>query len=132
VNPSTDPRLGVPRADWLAFIGLAFLPTAAAPGRGRRTALVTTGCDCDQEWKRSAFRWPLWSVPVDRDTAYSLVGDPSVAGPPPASNRDSAGRPTELAARGVMRVLQAPIRRSDQGGYGSFGAAMTLVEAGLM
>ncbi len=115
-NPANEKRLGVPGADWLAFRGLLFYPVVAVDGSLRTTA-------CDLEWKRSAFRWPLWSVPVDRDTVASLVADPTLV------SRGASPNPRDLAARGILRILQAPIRRTDQGGYGSFGGPELLVEA---
>jgi hypothetical protein len=112
-NPSKEKRLGVPGADWLAFRGLVFYPVA----RNIDGALRTTACD--SEWKRSAFRWPLWSVPCTRDVIRSLVADRTLV-----SRRRTVRQEEqeELAARGIISVLQAPIRRTDQGGYGSFGA----------
>lgn len=105
-DPSTDKKLGTPGADWLAFLGLAYFPVANRSGR-----LLTTGCSV--EWKRGWLRWPLWTRSLSPDVVRSLLCDESVW------RLDSA----QLQARGVSRVLQAPIRRSDQGGYGSFGAA---------
>lgn len=128
-NPSTDKRLGVPGADWLAFLGLVFFPTCVVGGRSGELTLMTTGCN--RAWKRSALRWPLWSVPLDRDTAWSLVGVREVVGEAFARNADERAEVTQsLRARGIARVLQAPIRRTDQGGYGSFGGATVLVQAG--
>lgn len=116
-NPSTEKRLGVPGADWLAFRGLVFYPvTRTANGSLRTTA-------CDNEWKRSAFRWPLWAVPGTRDVVRSLVADRSLV------SQKAEIRPDTLAARGILCVLQAPIRRTDQGGYGSFGAPDVLASA---
>ena len=123
VNPSSEKRLGVPGADWLAFLGLVFFPTRAVTGDyGQPASLKTSGCD--RSWKRSALRWPLWTVPLERDTIWSLVGDSEVVG------KDRRLSPDELRARGVLQVMQAPIRRSEQGGYGSFGGASVLVGGG--
>lgn len=123
VNPSGEKRLGVPGADWLAFLGLVFFPTRAVTGNyGQPGSLKTSGCD--RSWKRSALRWPLWTVPLERDTIWSLVGDSEVVG------KDRRLAPDELRARGVLQVMQAPIRRSEQGGYGSFGGASVLVRGG--
>ncbi|MGH4001071.1 MAG: type I-G CRISPR-associated protein, Cas3-extension family [Pseudonocardiaceae bacterium] len=123
VNPSSEKRLGVPGADWLAFLGLVFFPTRAVTGNyGQPASLKTSGCD--RSWKRSALRWPLWTVPLERDTIRSLVGDSEVVG------KDRRLAPDELRARGVLQVMQAPIRRSEQGGYGSFGGASVLVRGG--
>jgi hypothetical protein len=116
-NPSKERRLGVPGSDWLAFRGLIFYPVRVFNGSLRTTA-------CDKDWKRSAFRWPLWSVPASRQTLYSLVADPRLVA------RDAILDPRDLTARGVLSVLQAPIRRTDQGGYGSFGAPEILASAG--
>jgi hypothetical protein len=107
-NPAKEKRLGVPGADWLAFRGLVFYPVSAISGSLRTTA-------CDWEWKRSAFRWPLWSAPIGRHVVWSLVGCRDLV------SKRAILRPRDLTARGVLSVLESPIRRSDQGGYGSFG-----------
>jgi len=112
-NPSNDKRLGVPGADWLAFCGLVFYPVSVVNG-----SLHTTACDV--EWKRSAFRWPLWSALATRNVVWSLVADETLVA------HGATLRSRDLAARGVLSVLESPIRRSDQGGYGSFGGPETL------
>src|ERR1700733_3981412 len=116
-NPSKEKRLGVPGADCLAFRGLLFYPvTRTVNGSLRTTA-------CDSQWKRSAFRWPLWSVPGRRDAVRSLVADRTLIS-------DGARLRAEvLDARGIFSVLRAPIRRTDQGGYGSFGSPEVLARA---
>lgn len=103
-------------------LGLMFFPTRAVTRKtGEAASLETTGCD--RSWKRSALRWPLWEVPLERDTVWALVGDKSVVGKDRLS-------PDRLRARGVLQVMQAPIRRSEQGGYGSFGGASVLLSGG--
>lgn len=116
-NPSSEKRLGVPGADWLAFRGLVFYPVK----RTERGGLRTTACDA--EWKRSAFRWPLWSAPCTRTVAASLAADSTLIG------KRAVPSPRDLDARGVISVLQAPIRRTDQGGYGGFGAPETIADS---
>ncbi|MGH4016414.1 MAG: type I-G CRISPR-associated protein, Cas3-extension family [Pseudonocardiaceae bacterium] len=129
VNPSSEKRRGVPGADWLAFLGLAFFPTCALTRNGgEQVSLKTTGCD--RAWKRTALRWPLWTVSLERDTIWSLVGDTAVVGQDGAVGQDGRLSPAELHARGIRQVMQAPIRRSEQGGYGSFGGASVLVRGG--
>lgn len=108
-KPSGDKKRGVPGADWLAFLGLRYFPVALHTDRTGRLQLVTTGCDVG--WKRGAFRWPLWSVPVSSPVVAALLADSRVVAMPPAQQR----------RLGVFEVIQAGIRRSDQGGYGSFG-----------
>jgi hypothetical protein len=120
-NPSKEKRLGVPAADWLAFRGLVFYPVSLTNGSLRTTA-------CDKDWKKSAFRWPLWAVPASREVVRSLVADERLVSRGSSSGR-GVPRSAELRARGVICVLESPIRRSDQGGYGSFGGPRTLASA---
>ncbi len=134
-DPSKETRTGVPAADWLAFRGFAMYPTR----RHDSGRLETTACDA--AWKRSAFRWPLWSSALRRDVVKSLVADPSLVdattnpGKPTRSDRRrrparaTTDAPWVLRERGVLRVYQSRISRSDQGGYGSFSPPETLVEA---
>ena len=105
-NPSTDKKLGMPAADWLALLGLTFFPVANRQGR-----LVTTGCA--RGWKRGWFRWPLWRGSIGVDVIRSLLSDSSLW----------TFDEERLRLRGVSRIVSAPIRRTDQGGYGSFGAS---------
>lgn len=122
-NPSGDKRLGVPGADWLALLGLVFFPTYVVSNSDGSWSLRTSACSAS--WKRCALRWPLWSVPLGRDTVWSLVGTRDLVG------EHSSPRPATLQAWGVLRVMQAPIRRADQGGYGSFGGATVIAEGAL-
>lgn len=104
-NPSKDKKTGVPGADWLAFRGLASLPVMPI-GSGLRT----TGCD--GRWKTGRFRWGLWIVPCDLSLARSAMRLPL-----------AELAPLERSMRGIGVVFQCGIRRSDQGGYGSFEPA---------
>lgn len=106
LDPSKEKRRGVPGADWLAFLGLALLPVVNDGGR-----LLTTGFS--GSWKRGTFRWPLWQPPLTRPVVSSLITTAGLAD----LSRD------ELGVWGVSEVMAAPVRRSDQGGYGSFGPA---------
>lgn len=109
-DPAKTDKFTVPGADWLGLLGLAAYPVrgwgeqASPPG--------VTG-----SWKRGSFRWGLWAEPLNWDAACSLTR----TGFPEAG---VAG----LRAR-VFRVLGARIRRSDQGGYGSFSPTSVLWEA---
>ena len=107
-DPSGDKKGSVTGAEWLAFLGLALFPVAPTTSpRGVR--LQTTGCTGG--WKDGSFTWPLWGLPATEATVRSLllVGD-----------RWSA---RQRAVLGVQAVFTASIRRSDQGGYGSFTPA---------
>lgn len=106
--PSGEKRTGTPGADWLAFLGLRYFPVAV-----RGEALLTSGCD--REWKRGRFRWPVWPMPLTAPVVRSLLCTDLAS--------DSSAM---LNRRGISHVFEAPIRRADQGGYGSFGAPVVI------
>ena len=120
-DPTKDKPRGVPGAEWLALLGMNTLPTRAVRTRSGRLVVHTTGCDLPRE--ASALRWPLWSPPLGRDTVRSLVGAADLVGHRKPS-------PATLQAWSVPQVLEAPIRRTGRGRYGSFGAATIIAEAG--
>lgn len=101
-DPSTDKKLGVPGADWLALRGLLCLPTMPSGDR------VLTTC-CRGGWKNGRFSWPLWTVSLACNSVRSLL-----------AQRAEGWSAAERAARGVGAVFSSAIKRSDQGGYGSF------------
>lgn len=105
-DPSKAENLGLPGADWLAFRGLSSLRVAPIGDR-----IATTGCH--GEWKTGSFRWPIWTVPLPRSVILSLLASPELFDL----------NPLVLRERGIAVVLEAGIRRSDQGGYGNFGPA---------
>lgn len=112
-DPSKEKRGSIPAANWLAVIALELFPVVPIGVRLVTTA-VTGG------WKDSAFRWPLWNVPVTFFTAASLLRvDP----------RRWTG--AERDALGISEVYASSISRSDQGGYGSFSPASVVLPAGL-
>lgn len=115
LEPSKEKGLGTPGAEWLGLLGLRFFPVATRTIRGR-AQLVTTGCT--PGWKQGTFTWPLWrgntggDVPgLPATVVQSLVTDGSLANM----------RQKSREVLGVSRILQSPISRTDQGGYGSFG-----------
>lgn len=114
-DPAGEKKLGVPGAEWLGVLGLRFFPVATRVVRGR-AQLVTTGCT--PEWKKGSFSWPLWGqgngvgpAGLTAPVIEALLADASIA----RMNHH------DRATLGVSRYLRAPITRSDQGGYGSFG-----------
>jgi len=108
-DPSKEEPTGVPGADWLAFRGLSFIRVAP---RGRH--IQTTGCFGG--WKTGGFRWPLWSPALARETVRSVLALPRIELIPERERR----------ARGIAVVFEGRIRRSDQGGYGSFSPAAVI------
>jgi len=113
VNPASETKRTVPGAEWLALLGLSFLPVTRGP-RGT----VTTGCS--GRWKEGgAFSWPVWEGLIPPDVVRTLVGIPDLVQDPP---------PPTLVHRGVSRVFRSAITRSDQGGYGSFRPPRNLLD----
>jgi hypothetical protein len=103
-DPSKSKKTGVPGADWLAFRGLAFVPVAPVGSE-----IQTAGCSGG--WKfGGAFTWPLWNGALSVSAVRSLMTLADLVGLNAHARR----------ARGVEVVLRSGIRRSDQGGYGSF------------
>ncbi len=107
-DPSTDKKLGVPGADWLAVRGLTFLPTVP-----RSSRVLTTGCVGG--WKDGSFRWPLWTVPLTASVIRSVL----------CQDIENMKK-IERGDRGIALVLSSGIKRSDPGGYGSFEPASVI------
>ncbi len=104
-SPTGTKKRGVPGAEWLGLMGLRFFPVATT----NRNELLTTGCA--KAWKSGGhLTWPLWTGAL---TAAEIA--------PLLSENHEHLASTERHARGVDRLLRAPIRRADQGGFGSFG-----------
>jgi hypothetical protein len=102
-DPSKEKRMGVPGADWLAFRALPLIRVAPY-----RRQILTTGCSGG--WKTGRFTWALWSAPLERDTIQVVLQQAKL------SEMDEVAR----RARGISSVFSSAIKRSDQGGYGSF------------
>jgi len=77
----------------------------------RGTRAVTTGCTGG--WKDGCFCWPLCAVPLTAPVVRSVLGLDAQS-----MSRDERG------ARGIGAVFSSVIKRSDQGGYGSFAPAV--------
>ncbi len=108
-DPSKSKKPVNPGAEALAVIGLSRFPCFASPGR-----TLTRGCSGG--WKRGEFVWPLWTGRASVRTVDSLLAHVA-----PEGREDK--RRHWYQGWGVSRVLQSQIRRSDQGGYGTFGPA---------
>lgn len=113
-DPARESPTGVPGADWLAFQSLPLFPTFPYQPPSGRVRLQTTGFHRTEG--SDHFVWPLWMPPVELSTLRSLLALRGL---------------TELTAvkreaMGVWAVLEARVRRSEQGGYGSFGAPRVL------
>ena len=107
-DPAPIPKLTNPGAEALAVLGLSRYPCFASP-----QGTVTQGCS--GSWKRGLFVWPLWSAPATARAVGSLLAQ--VAAPEDSERR----RADWYRSWGISRVMQSQIRRSPQGGYGTFG-----------
>ena len=106
-NPSPEKKLTNPGPEALALLGLSRYPVFA--GRGR-----TDTQGCSGKWKDGYYSWPLWRKPASPRVVKSLLAhayDHSAA-----SNRHHW-----YGSWGVSAILRSSIRRTDQGGYGTFG-----------
>ena len=105
-----NPKLTNPGAEALAIIGLSRYPCFASPQR-----TLTQGCSGG--WKRGWFVWPLWTVPATARSVRSLLAQVGV----PEGAKSAYRRASWYRSWGLSRIMQSQIRRSDQGGYGTFG-----------
>lgn len=120
-NPSNTKKLTNPGPEALALLGLSRYPVFAGRFAGRpRTRMQ----GCSGSWTRARFTWPLWRKPASSHVVKSLLAHAS--GPEMA---DTTQREPWYEAWGITSVHASSIRRSSQGGYGTFGPAETVWQA---
>ncbi len=108
-NPGPEKKLTNPGPEALAVLGLSLNPVFA--GRDRT---LTQGCS--GKWKSGYYSWPIWCKPASPFAVKSLLAH--AYDHPTTSNRHRWYR-----SWGISTILRSAIRRSDQGGYGTFGPA---------
>ena len=113
-DPSTDKKLTNPGPEALAVLGLSLHPVFA--GRDRT---LTQGCS--GSWKAGYYSWPVWSKPASLNAVRSLLAH--------ACEPTLASRYRWFRSWGVEKVFRSPIRRSNQGGYGTFGPPEVIWQA---
>lgn len=113
VNPSGNSEPTNPGPEAMAILGLSRYPVFTYDGK-----TVTQGCL--GSWKNGSFSWPLWNRPASPAMVKSLLAQ---AYEPAGSRRHW------FSSWGVFRVLRSPIRRTAQGGYGTFGPHEIVWEA---
>ena len=106
-NPSPEKKHTNPGPEALALLGLTLHPVF----RGNDQTL-TQGCS--GAWKSASYSWPLWNRPASPNAVRSLLAH---AYDHPAGS----DRRRWLRSWGVFRMMKSSIRRSGQGGYGTFG-----------
>ncbi len=107
-NPSPERKLTNPGAEALAIMGLSLYPVFAGIGR-------TLAQGCSGSWKRGHYSWPLWTKPATPYAVKSLLTHAS------HHNPIEAKLDRWFRSWGISMVLRSSIRRSGQGGYGTFG-----------
>ena len=107
---SGEKKLSNPGPEALAILGLSLHPVFA--GRERT---LTQGCS--GSWKNGWYSWPLWHRPASQHVVRSLLAHAYDHTDDPDRER----RQSWFRSWGVGTVLKSPIRRSSQGGYGTFG-----------
>lgn len=111
-DPSKDKKKTNPGAEALAILGMSLYPVFAGRDAGGDRTL-TQGCS--GSWKRGLFSWPLWTRPMSVNSVRSLLAQTG-------ADADGIQRGAQwFRSCSVQQVLTSTIRRSSQGGYGSFG-----------
>ncbi len=108
-NPSTDKKLTNPGVEALAILGLSRHPVFAGVDR-----TLTLGCS--GAWRRGGtYTWPIWTRPAGPKAVKSILAHAT------ADGDEVSKRSRWYKAWGISLVMCSTIRRSDQGGYGTFG-----------
>ena len=106
-DPSSEKKLTNPGPEALAILGLSTHNVFAGKDR-----TITRGCS--GSWKHGIYSWPIWNRPATFYSVKSLLAHAYMR------ERDQR-RYLWFASWGISKILQSHIRRSNQGGYGTFG-----------
>ena len=120
-DPSKEKKLTNPGPEALAILGMSLHPVFA--GRDRT---LTQGCS--GKWKSGTYSWPLWRKPSSPHVVRSLLAHAYFVETMPGLD-DWKSRRERFLAWGVVQILKSAIRRSDEGGYGTFGPAQVVWRA---
>lgn len=105
-DPAPEKKLTNPGAEALALLGLSLHPVFADGGQ-----TLTQGCS--GSWKYGYYSWPIWKKPTRLWTVRSLLAHATY-------DPNEMDRQRWYSSWGVFKVLRSAIRRSSQGGYGTF------------
>ena len=106
-NPSSENKPSNPGVEALAILGLSMHPVFAS-----RERTLTQGCS--GSWKSGYYSWPIWVKPASLHVVKSLLAHAY-------NHSSSSSRSHWYRSWGISSILRSPIRRTDQGGYGTFG-----------
>ena len=109
-DPAKEKKPTNPGPEALAILGLSLHPVFAGQDR-----TLTQGCS--GSWKAGCYSWPLWRKPASPHAVKSLLAHAFVSDQLSLIEE----RRRWFHSWGIDRILRSPIRRSDQGGYGTFG-----------
>ena len=107
-NPSGEKKHTNPGVEALAILGMSLHPVFAGNGR-----TLTQGCS-GKSWKESFYSWSLWRKPASPRAVKSLLAHVPYYDPAAAHSH------RWFRSWGVATVYRSSIRRSGQGGYGTF------------
>ena len=110
-NATLNPKRTNPGPEALAILGLSRHPVFSGQDR-----TLTRGCA--GPWRRNGtYTWPLWSSPAGCGAVGTLLAQATSG----ADTRQFEARRKWYRSWGIAQIMTAAIRRSDQGGYGTFG-----------
>ena len=113
-NPAKEKKLTNPGAEALAILGLSRHPVFAGRDERGRDRTLTLGCE--GPWRRDgSYTWPIWIRPATPNAVRSLLAQAT------GGNKELQRRSKWYSGWGVSLIMRSAIRRSDQGGYGTFG-----------
>ena len=112
IDPAKDKKLTNPGAEALAVLGLSQHPVFADRDSRGRDRTLTQGCS--GPWRSGGtYTWPLWSRSAAPNVVRSLLTH---------ATRDGLHRRSRYYhGWSIISIMRSAIRRSDQGGYGTFG-----------
>ena len=114
VNPAKNKKLTNPGAEALAILGLSRHPVYAGRDFRGRDRTLTQGCE--GPWRRGGtYAWPLWTRPATPNVVRSLLAQAT------GDQNKLRRRERNYRGWGISSIMRSAIRRSDQGGYGTFG-----------
>ena len=113
-NPAKEKKLTNPGAEALAILGLSRHPVYAGKDHRGQDRTLTQGCE--GPWRREGtYSWPLWTRPATPSVVRSLLAQAT------GDQNKLRKRSQIYPGWGITLIMRSTIRRSDQGGYGTFG-----------